>query len=80
MARKPNQHIKYQSVPKLLREMRDDANLTQRDLAAKIKRPYWFVARCETGSRRLDVTEFVDWCLGCKVDPKDALDRLRSLS
>jgi ribosome-binding protein aMBF1 (putative translation factor) len=76
MSRKPNQHVKYRPVPELLREMRENAGLTQRALAAKIARPYWFVARSETGSRRLDVTEFVDWCVGCEISPKDGIDRL----
>jgi len=77
MARKPNHNISYRVVPELLRQMRDEADLTQRAFAEKIKRPYWWVARCETGSRRLDVTEFMDWCEGCGVDPKNVLDRLR---
>ena len=33
----------------------------------------WMKARCETGSRRLDVAEFVEFCVGCGVDPKQGL-------
>lgn len=77
MARKPNQHISYRVVPLALRQLREQAGLTQRGLATKIKRPQWFVARCETGSRRIDVAEFCEWSLGCGVDPKLALDLIR---
>ena len=76
MARKPNQHVNYRSVPEHLRKMREGAGLTQRGFAQKIGRPQWFVARSETGSRRIDVAEFVDWCAGCGVDPKAALHDL----
>jgi hypothetical protein len=80
MARKPNQHIKYRAVPEVLKEMRAGADLTQRELALKISRPYWYIARAETGSRRIDVTEWMEWCGGCGIDPKDALDLLRAKS
>jgi len=38
-----------------------------------------WVARSETGSRRLDVAEFVEFCLGCRVDPAKALTELARL-
>jgi hypothetical protein len=37
------------------------------------------VARSEIGSRRLDVAEFVEFCIGCKVSPADALTELARL-
>lgn len=64
--------IIYQKVPVLLRRMRENAGLTQRQFAKKIgKTPSW-VLKTESAARRADIAEFLEWCLGCDVDPKDA--------
>lgn len=76
MPTKRNQAQIYARVPTFLREMRETAGLTQRELADKIKQSQWWVARSETGSRRVDVAEFVEFCVGCKVDPAKALTDL----
>lgn len=78
MATKPNQSTLYRRVPPFLQEMREAAKLTQRQLAAKAKRPQWWVARIETGSRRVDVAEFVVFCQGCGRDPEGCLRQLRT--
>lgn len=77
MPTKRNQALIYRKVPPFLREMRLKADLTQRQLADRIGQSQWWVARSETGSRRLDVAEFVEFCIGCGVDPAGALSRLR---
>ncbi len=76
MSTKPNHARLYRNVPPYLREMREEAGLTQRQLAAKIKQTQWWVARCESGSRRIDVAEFIEFCRGCGVDTRKALDGL----
>ena len=48
---------KYQFFLKRLREARTLAEMTQRDVAAKLKRPQSFVSKCETGERKVDVVE-----------------------
>ena len=77
MATKPNAELIYRGVPPLLRELRARAGLTQRQLAQRIRKTQWWVARSETGSRRLDVAEFVEFCIGCGVEPAEALGELR---
>lgn len=76
MPRKPNTLIIYQRVPVHLRMLREAAGLTQRDLAKKLNKPQSWVARCETGGRRVDVSEWLEWNLGCGSDPHRALDDL----
>jgi transcriptional regulator with XRE-family HTH domain len=76
MSTKPNHARVYAKVPPFLRGMREDAKLTQRQLAAKTKKPQWWIARIETGSRRVDVAEFLVFCEGCGVDPAQALTEL----
>jgi transcriptional regulator with XRE-family HTH domain len=73
MPTKRNQALIYRKVPPFLREVRERAGLTQRELAARIGQSQWWVARSETGSRRLDVAEFVEFCLGCGEDPGEML-------
>ena len=75
------QHARdYKVVPPLLRSMRDDAGLTQRDLGKRLRKPQSWVHNCETANRRVDVTEFIAWCNACGVDPHDGLKRVLSLS
>lgn len=76
MPTKPNQALVYRRVPPFLREIREAAGLTQRELAERIKQSQWWVARSETGSRRLDVAEFVEFCIGCGRNPSEALQEL----
>jgi len=66
----------YRAVPVLLREMRECAGLTQRQVGAKLRRPQSWVYNCETANRRVDITEFLAWCRACNSDPLAAVSRL----
>ena len=66
----------YRAVPALLREMRENAGLTQRQVGAKLRRPQSWVYNCETANRRVDITEFLAWCRACNADPLAAVSRL----
>ena len=46
------------ALVRALVEARQNAGLSQQQLAAKLKRPQSFVARLESGERRIDVVEF----------------------
>ena len=48
--------------------MREEAGLTQRGLGKRLRKPQSFVYNCETGNRRVDVSEFVAWSRACKID------------
>jgi transcriptional regulator with XRE-family HTH domain len=76
MATKPNHSRIYRKVPAYLRELREQAGLTQRELAARTRMPQWWVHRAETGSRRVDVAEFILFCTGCGVDAAASLNTL----
>ena len=76
VATKPNHDLVYRRVPDFLTSLREAAKMTQRDLAAKLKKQQYYVARCETGSRRVDIAEYVQWCRACGADPKAGLDHL----
>ena len=76
MPTKRNQALIYRKVPPFLRQLRERAGLTQRELAARLKESQWWAHRSEIGSRRLDVAEFVLWCQGCGVSPEEGLRQL----
>lgn len=60
----------------LLRRMRSDAGLTQRDLAARLKMHNTMVHRSEIGDRRIDPVEFSAWCRACGTDPGEMLQKI----
>lgn len=78
MATKRNLALIYRKVPPFLRHLRKEAGLTQRQLAGRIRQTQWWVYRSEIGSRRVDVAEFLEWCAGCDVDPKEAIESLKT--
>jgi len=55
---------------------REQARLTQRDLAARLKRPRSFIGRIEAGERRIDVVEFIEIAHALQVDPRKLFARL----
>jgi DNA-binding XRE family transcriptional regulator len=75
MAKAQHAH-RYRRLPGMLREMREAASMTQRDLAKKMRVTHVAVHKSEVGDRRVDVTEFIDWCIACGVDPEHAIRRL----
>jgi len=63
---------RYRRLPALLRQMRQQANLTQRELAKKLGMNHTMLHNSETAERRVDVSEFVDWAIACGIDPLEA--------
>jgi transcriptional regulator with XRE-family HTH domain len=66
----------HRALIDILVESREQAGLTQRDLAARLKRPHSFVGRIEAGERRVDVIEFIEIARVMGLDPKLLFARL----
>jgi transcriptional regulator with XRE-family HTH domain len=66
----------YRVLPGFLKEMREKANLTQRELGKLINKPHSYIYNCETSNRRVDITEFFLWSKACGIDPKKAVTKL----
>jgi transcriptional regulator with XRE-family HTH domain len=66
----------YRNVPTVLREMRQAAGMTQRQLAKRVGKTQAWVFKSESADRRIDIAEFLEWCVGCGVDPVDAFKKL----
>lgn len=63
----------------LMRELaaaREAADLTQRDLAARLERAHSFVGKIESGERQLNVLEFCDYADALDVNPAELLKRI----
>ena len=61
----------HRALIAILVEARERAGLTQRDLAARLKRPHSFVGRIEAGERRIDVIEFIEIARVMDIDPRE---------
>jgi len=68
--------IIYRKVPHLLREMREQAGLTQREFAVRVGKTQSWVYKSESGLRRIDTAEFLDWCVGCEIKPDEGFAKL----
>jgi transcriptional regulator with XRE-family HTH domain len=69
---------RHQALIALIVEKRKRAGLTQSDLAKKLRQYQSYVARIESGQRRIDVVEFLEIAEAIGFDPRDALRRLGS--
>lgn len=67
---------RHRALISLLIEQREKAGLTQAALADKLGEYQSFVARLESGQRRVDVVEFLQLAEILGFDPKNALEEL----
>lgn len=67
---------RHKALIALLVEKREAAGLTQTELAAKLGEYQSFVARLESGQRRVDVVEFLELAELLGFNPADAIQAL----
>lgn len=67
---------RHKALIALLVEKREAAGLTQAQLAEKLGEYQSFVARLESGQRRVDVVEFLELATVLRFDPSAALRKL----
>jgi transcriptional regulator with XRE-family HTH domain len=66
----------YAAIREQLRSARENAGLTQRELATRLHVPHSWVAKIESGERRVDLVEFGWFVLACGADPIPLSKRL----
>jgi ribosome-binding protein aMBF1 (putative translation factor) len=59
----------YAAFCRILRETRERKGITQTALARSVGRPQSFIAKVESGQRRVDVVEFLALAEGLKIHP-----------
>lgn len=65
----------YQVFLEQLRVAREEAGLTQRQVAQRLGRSQSFVAKCEQGHNRVDVAQLVEFCRALGVPLLDFMQR-----
>ena len=71
---------RHEALIALLVKERKKAGLTQAEVAKKLRRYQSFVATVESGERRIDVVEFLDFAAAIGFDPRDAIKRLTAVN
>lgn len=66
----------YRALRAELHDARAKAGLSQRDLAARLGVAHSWVAKVESGERRIDLVEFCWFMAACDADPCLASQRL----
>ena len=62
-AKKKTIHGKeYHAIISMLRDLRENKNVTQKELADRIDSEQTFISKIETGERRLDIIELKNIC------------------
>lgn len=67
------------TLQSLLRQLRQDANMRQSDLARRIGQPQSFVSKYESGERRLDVLELLEVCRALDISLEEFARKLEGL-
>ena len=67
---------RYHEFLAMLRAARQHAGLTQREAAERLGRTQSFVAQSETGERRVDVLELVDFLRAYGVQPERFIQKI----
>ena len=70
---------RHEALRALIVEKRKKAGLTQAEVAKRLKRYQSFIATVESGQRRIDVVEFLDFADAIGFDPRDAIKQLRAI-
>ncbi|MEZ0267346.1 MAG: helix-turn-helix domain-containing protein [Phycisphaerae bacterium] len=69
--RKSTHSPEYAALRERLAGLRREAGFTQRDLGQSLGVPHSWVAKVESGERRIDLVEFGWVCLACGASPSD---------
>lgn len=74
----------HSSEHELLRHLfiqrRKTLGLSQRELAERMGIIYSAIGKIETGDRRLDVIEFIQYCQVLEISPHEVIDEILQLS
>ncbi len=67
----------YRQLCSILKQARENAGLTQRELAEIMDEHRSFIWKTESGERRIDAVELIRWSLGCGIEPDEVFAKLK---
>ena len=67
----------YKRFQRMLVEARKKSGLSQQEVADRLGRPQTYVSKCERGTRRMDVIEFLEMAGIIGFDPIAFMRKLR---
>ena len=70
---------RQEALRDFLVEKRKEAGLRQVDLAKRLKRRQDYVSYVETGQKRLEVVELMEWAEAIGFDPREAIKLLAKI-
>ncbi|PNK61524.1 helix-turn-helix domain-containing protein [Psychrobacter sp. FDAARGOS_221] len=76
--RKSIHSSEHEFLRRLLKERREQLGLSQRALGKRMDVIYSFIGKVETGDRRLDVIEFVEYCKALNLDASDVIKQIQT--
>jgi transcriptional regulator with XRE-family HTH domain len=77
---KPRRSKRYKALIGLIVARREAAAMTQSDLAARLGKSQSFVARLESGQRRITVVEFMTLARILRFDPYEVISTLEKMA
>lgn len=75
--RKSIHSTEHEFLRQYLKNRRKDLGLSQRNLADRMGVIYSFIGKVETGDRRLDVIEFIQYCHTLELDPIEVVKEIK---
>jgi len=70
---------RYKRFRELLVDARNNAKLSQTQLAEKLKTRQTFVSKCEIGERRVDIVELIEIAEILNIDPCNIIKELKKI-
>jgi len=68
----------YTALRSWLKQKREEKGLSLRDVAELVGRHHSVIGKMEQDRRKIDVVEFVEYCLALEIDPKEGLTVIES--
>lgn len=68
----------HERLRQIFIQRRQELGLTQRQLAERLGVIYSLISKIETGDRRLDVLEFIEYCQILELNPNQIIDDIIS--
>jgi transcriptional regulator with XRE-family HTH domain len=70
---------RWEQLLKILKRLRVEKGLTQVQLAAQLDRPQSLIAKIESGERKLDVCQFLDYMEALDASAEDVIREMGEL-